>query len=175
VAYLGKIPQTTPPHPESAPLPLSVQNFAGGPHGNARLKIHAHRERERVLLGTSLHCRVLRFRLVQPTSSQPPLLWFSVLLSGSTVYGIISKRRCVLPHNCSLEKNQVPKESALIAISLAGGGSWKLQYQTTYSNWTQNLKGAWICPPPPGIYCIKRLSEIMRLSAFKSPLFYPSS
>ncbi len=27
----------------------------------------------------------------------------------------------------------------------------------------------------PGMYCIICLSEIMRLSAFKSPLFYPSS
>jgi hypothetical protein len=28
---------------------------------------------------------------------------------------------------------------------------------------------------PPGMYCSTRLSEIMRLSAFNSPLFYPSS
>jgi hypothetical protein len=28
---------------------------------------------------------------------------------------------------------------------------------------------------PPGMYCLICLSEIMRLSAFKSPLFYPSS
>ncbi len=55
----------------------------------------------------------------------PPL--FSVL------YGIISKRPSVLTHNCSLEKNQVPRELALIAISLAClvahwysyDGSWK--------------------------------------------------
>jgi hypothetical protein len=51
----------------------------------------------------------------------------------STLYGIISKRRCVLPLNCSLEKNQVPRELLLIAISLAClvaqlnsySGSWK--------------------------------------------------
>ncbi len=44
----------------------------------------------------------------------PPL--FSVL------YEIIPKRRCVLgllPHNCSLEKNQVPRELKLISISPA--------------------------------------------------------
>ncbi len=37
----------------------------------------------------------------------------------------------------------------------------------------QNLKEA--LNMSPGIYCIIRLSENMRLSAFKSPLFYPSS
>ncbi len=45
----------------------------------------------------------------------------------------ISKRRCILPRNFSLEKNQVPRELALIAISLACllapwnvyGGTWK--------------------------------------------------
>ncbi len=51
----------------------------------------------------------------------------------SVLYGIISKRRCLLPRNCSLEKNQVPRELTPIAISLAClvahwnsyGGSWK--------------------------------------------------
>ncbi len=50
-----------------------------------------------------------------------------------TLYRIISKRRCILLRNCSLEKNQVPREPALIAISLtclvaqlnSYGGSWK--------------------------------------------------
>jgi hypothetical protein len=45
----------------------------------------------------------------------------------------VSKRHCVLPRNWSLEKNQVPREWALIAISLvclvtpwnSYGGSWK--------------------------------------------------
>jgi hypothetical protein len=37
----------------------------------------------------------------------------------SFLYGIISKRRCVLPRNFSLEKNLVPGELALIAIFLA--------------------------------------------------------
>jgi hypothetical protein len=51
----------------------------------------------------------------------------------SFLYGIISKIRCVLPRNFSLEKYLVPGELALIAISLAClvaqcnsyGGSWK--------------------------------------------------
>ncbi len=63
---------------------------------------------------------------VAPTVRQPPPLY-------SVLYGIISKRRCILPRNFSLEKNQVPRELALIAISLAclvaqwnsHAGSWK--------------------------------------------------
>ncbi len=49
---------------------------------------------------------------VPATGRQPPPLY-------SVLYGIISKRHCKLPSNCSLEKNQVPRELALIAISLA--------------------------------------------------------
>jgi hypothetical protein len=59
---------------------------------------------------------------------QPPPLY-------SVLYGIISKGRCILlrNRNCSLEKNQMPRESTLIAISLAClvaqwntyGGRWK--------------------------------------------------
>jgi hypothetical protein len=37
----------------------------------------------------------------------------------------------------------------------------------------QNLKEA--LDMPPEMYCIICLSEIMRLSDFRSPLFYPSS
>jgi hypothetical protein len=36
----------------------------------------------------------------------------------TVLYGIISTRRCGLPCNCSREKNQLPRELALIAISL---------------------------------------------------------
>jgi hypothetical protein len=60
------------------------------------------------------------------TGRQPPPLY-------SVLYGIISRRRCVLPRNFSLEKNQVPRELTLISKSLAClvaqwnsyGGSWK--------------------------------------------------
>ncbi len=60
------------------------------------------------------------------TGRQPPPL-------SSVLWGIISKRRSYWPDNYSLEKNQVPRELALIAISLAClvaqwysyGGSWK--------------------------------------------------
>ncbi len=64
---------------------------------------------------------------VAPTGRQPPPPY-------SVLFRIISKRRCILPHNFSLEKNQVPRELTLIAISLAclAGGSmkficWKLK------------------------------------------------
>jgi hypothetical protein len=45
------------------------------------------------------------------TGRQPPFLY-------SVLYGIIFKRHSVLQCNCSLEKNQVPRELALTAISL---------------------------------------------------------
>ncbi len=38
--------------------------------------------------------------VVQGTGGQPPLLY-------SVLYGIICKRRCILPRNFSLEKNQI--------------------------------------------------------------------
>jgi hypothetical protein len=52
---------------------------------------------------------------VQSTGRQPPPLY-------SVLYGTgysNSKRNYVLPRNCSVEKNQVPRELALKAISLA--------------------------------------------------------
>jgi len=51
-------------------------------------------------------------RNVPLTGRQPPPL-------SSVLYGIIYKRRSYWPHKYSSEKNQVPRELALIALSLA--------------------------------------------------------
>ncbi len=61
MAYLGKIPQTTPSQADSAHLPPSVHTRTGLTATPGYRS--AHTQRERVLWGTSLHCRVLRFRL----------------------------------------------------------------------------------------------------------------
>ncbi len=47
------------------------------------------------------------------SSGRQPSPFYSVL------YGIISKRRCVLPRNYSLQENQVLRELALASMSLA--------------------------------------------------------
>jgi hypothetical protein len=52
------------------------------------------------------------YRTLLATGIQQPPLY-------SVLYGIISKGRCVLPRNFSLEKNQGPRELALISKSLA--------------------------------------------------------
>jgi hypothetical protein len=88
------------------------------------------------------------------TGRQPPPLY-------SVLYGIISKRPCVLPDNFSLEKNQgVPRELALIAISLAclvaqwnsfgGKGSWK--WVTAFPSWDCPVTVCHLFPIPSYVH-----------------------
>ncbi len=160
-------------------------------------------------------------------------------LQYSVLYGIISKRRCILPRNCSLKKNHMPRVgtdsnipiACLVALWNSYGGSWKwvtilpflwdcqavvcylflysficapiqLQFHMCTNNYNLYrcvyIKLHWktfhpfnpplfsplICPP----YRIKGSPEyipwnvlyhtsqkFIHLSAFKPPLFYPSS
>jgi hypothetical protein len=60
---------------------------------------------------TATNWLFVTFPTCSHTGRQPSLLY-------SVLYGIISKRRCILPRNLSLEKKQVARELALLAISL---------------------------------------------------------
>ncbi len=77
---------------------------------------------------------------------------------GPTIYKIVSEYICTGVCTLMCIKNLSSLLPPIFSLNLSP---------------IQNLKEALIMSP--GMYCIIRLSEIMRLLAFKSPLFYPSS
>ena len=76
------------------------------------------------------NCVICTLSMAPTTGRQPPPLY-------SVLYEIISKRRCILPRNFSLEKNKVPSNIPSLPVGSMKLIWWKLKmsYHTAYPNW----------------------------------------